>query len=254
MLRCIQAELHQTRCRPLAGRLPVLLGVATAVTAFGLGGAGIAVEGIAGLREVLGEVAKVIVCLSFITSAAITYDALASGATATDRCSFGRPALSLLAQAVGGAVWCAGMAFTVAVLFSAGLIGGAALSGGMAADWAVRDVVIAVARLGGASAVAGAAGVALARASRSFLVPTVGLFGMLLAGDPLLASTAPWTAPLLVADNLIALGTHRNEGLAVDSVDPAGDGLIVVGALVVFVALTAWAECLRDAPSSSARH
>lgn len=249
--RCVAAELLRTRGRPVVGRLPLILAVGAISMGVLLGASGVSAHRFDQLGDVVGDTAKALVVLSFVLASAIANDLLASGMTTTDRSLVGRPSQTLVAQSVANGLWCGVLCSVVSASVAGSVVLGALFDDGLSGPSSLWATGVAVIRAAMGSWVAGVLGVTVVRAFRSALVPIVGFLCMLLVGDPLLVTWIPQTAPLLVADNLVGLGTARSEGLTAAAVNPPTGAVITLAVVVIVVAITAVAEQHRDAPSPS---
>ncbi|MCU1497456.1 MAG: hypothetical protein JWM47_1409 [Acidimicrobiales bacterium] len=246
----VTAEATRARCRPIVGRLPLLVAPALAASTAGLFASGIELRSADQLRDVSGIAGMVGVVIAFAVGAGTTSDALTSGMAASDRFLLGRPRTSAVAQQLGMAAWVVLTLITTQAGLAVGFVVGHLVQGrpDIAAGAWLRAFAAPTVRVLVAGALAGLLGVGIVQLVRSSSAAIAGLLTMLLIGDTLVTALVPRAAPLLVADNLFAIAKGTTVGLATYDLGPLAAGCSAVLVVVAVAGAAALVEGRRDLP------
>ncbi|QXC59239.1 hypothetical protein KSP35_12555 [Aquihabitans sp. G128] len=246
----VAAEWTRVRCRPVVGRLPLLLGAATGGSAALLFAGGIDLHAAQQLDAVSGTVAMALVVLSFGIGAATVQDTFTSGTAATDHALVGRRRAELVAQQVGAAAWLAVLGLAVQLGLATGFVLGHAAQRGAAISagaWQ-HAVVLAMPRTVAAAALAGGLGASTVQLTRSAPAALGALATCLLVLDGLVATLAPAAVGLILPDHLFALGKGSTTGLAAADWSVTSSSVAAVLGVVAVAGVAALVEGARDLP------
>jgi len=236
----VRAEVTRLRCRPIVGRLPVLLGPSITVSTWAAFASGISLHSAQQLRAVSGTMGMALVVLAFAVGGVTVQDGFTSGMTATDHALLGRRHAELAAQQLAAGCWAAAIAVVVQLSLAAGFVLGHLSQGGApitAHAW-LRATVTAMPRLALASLLAASLGTAAVQLTRSAPAAIGALLTALLVLDGAIVAAVPAAVPLLLADHLLATAKGSTIGLA-DGAWTGGTASIAAVLGVVVVGLAA---------------